>query len=308
MASITDNKESRGHTAVLVQEVVDYLITKPGGMYLDVTFGAGGHTQAILEKDKTCRVIALDWDMRTLDTYGPPLKELYGERLCLLWGNFAQLYAIVKKEHIPKMHGILADFGTSQMQLFERAGFSFSIDTPLDMRMSPAHQLVTAAQVVNSSSEEKLKQIFWQLGQERFSGLIARAIVQRRQEKKFSMTNDLAKVVASAIPIKGNKRLHPATKVFQALRIYVNHELENIRSFLAEATRLLLPGGRLVCISFHSLEDGLVKDFYKNRELEGIGHIITKKVIVPSQKEVDQNPSSRSAKMRVFEFSNFNNQ
>lgn len=300
MAPIEDTKK-QGHTPVLIAELLEYLITKPKGVYLDVTFGAGGHTRALLEQDPSCTVIALDWDKKSLETYGAPLQEQYGKRLRLIWGNFAQLYAIAKKERIGKVDGILADFGTSQMQIFERAGFSFSRDTPLDMRMSPAHQLVTAEQVVNTASQEKLKQIFLQLGEEKHAARVAQAIIQQRQQKKFSTTQELVDVVVSIIPHRGNQRIHPATKIFQALRMYVNHELDNIRAFIAEAVRLLAPGGRLACISFHSLEDRLVKDLYRDQEGEGKGHVITKKVVVASPEEIAHNPSSRSAKLRVFE-------
>jgi 16S rRNA (cytosine1402-N4)-methyltransferase len=301
MASVVDRTASVGHKSVLVTEVLEYMAPKAGGLYLDVTFGAGGHTRALLDKVQGSTVIGLDWDMQSIETYAPPLQAVYGNRLRMLWGNFAQLYAIAKKERMRNLDGILADFGTSQMQLFDKAGFSFSHDTPLDMRMSPAHQLITAAQLVNTASEEKLKQIFLQLGEERHAGLVAHAITERRQKKKFSTTTDLASVVASVIPVRGPRRIHPATKVFQALRIFVNHELDNIRAFLCEAVRLLAPGGRLVCISFHSLEDRVVKDFYREQEAAGVGHVVTKKVVIPSEEEVGNNPSSRSAKLRVFE-------
>jgi 16S rRNA (cytosine1402-N4)-methyltransferase len=301
MASVETTKNNSGHTSVLVPELLEYLNPKPGGLYLDVTFGAGGHTRAILDHEPKCSVIALDWDAASIDAYLPELQAIYGKRIQLVWGNFAHLYAIVKKIGVTKVDGIIADFGTSQMQIFDRAGFSFNRDTKLDMRMSPAHQLVTAAQVINTSEEEKLKQIFLQLGEERNAALIARAILQRRQKKKFETTLDLAELVASVMPQRGPRRIHPATKVFQALRIYVNHELENIQAFLSAAVPLLVPGGRLVCISFHSLEDRLVKQFYRDQELAGFGTLITKKVVTPSDFEIATNPSSRSAKLRVLE-------
>jgi 16S rRNA (cytosine1402-N4)-methyltransferase len=301
MASIETAHTHVGHKTVLVEEVLEYLNPKPGGVYLDVTFGAGGHTRAILEREPGSSVIALDWDVESIETYAPQFQGAYGNRVRIVWGNFAQLYAIAKKIGLKNVDGIIADFGTSQMQLFERAGFSFNRDTVLDMRMSPAHQLVTAAQLINTALEEKLKEIFLQLGEERHATLIARAIVQRRQKKKFETTMDLADVVASVIPIRGPRRIHPATKVFQALRMYVNHELENIHSFLCAARDMLVPGGRLLCISFHSLEDRLVKQFYRDQELASLGTVITKKVVIASDEEIARNPSSRSAKLRVFE-------
>lgn len=301
MASIIAQTGAVPHKTVLKQEAIDYLNLKDGGVYIDATFGAGGHTRAILDAHPNVRVIAFDWDGTSIEQYGPELTAQYGDRLTLVWSNFAQLYQQVKKLKLKRVDGILADFGTSQMQLSGKAGFSFNSDTPLDMRMSPAHQPVTAAQVVNSSTEEKLAEIFWQLGEERFSRQIARAIVEKRSERKINTTKALADVVSKVVPKFGHKRIHPATKVFQALRIYVNHELDNITALLSSAYRTVSPGGRIVCISFHSLEDRMVKESFRDHEGLQDGIVITKKVIVPSDEEVRVNPSSRSAKMRVFE-------
>lgn len=301
MASITAQIGAVPHKTVLKQEAIDYLNLKDGGVYIDATFGAGGHTRAILDAHPSVRVIAFDWDDSSIEKYGAELKELYGDRLTIVWSNFAQLYQQVKKLKIKTVDGILADFGTSQMQLSGKAGFSFNSDTPLDMRMSPAHQPVTAAQVVNSSPEEKLAEIFWQLGEERFSRQIARAIVEKRSERKITTTKALADVVSKVVPKLGHKRIHPATKVFQALRIYVNHELDNITALLSSAYRTVSPGGRIVCISFHSLEDRMVKESFRDHEGLQEGTVITKKVVIPSEEEIRVNPSSRSAKMRVFE-------
>ncbi len=220
--------------------------------------------------------------------------------LHIVWGNFAHLYRILKKEKIDTVDGILADFGTSQMQIMERPGFSFAKDTPLDMRMSPAYQKITAAEVINKASEEKLRELFWELGEERHAKRIVAAIVQARKKKKIKTTRELAKIIESVVPrIHGRKKIHPATKVFQALRIYINKELENIVSFLSIAINLINPGGRLVCISFHSLEDRIVKQFFKEKEQEGCISILTKKVVEPTDEEIAQNPSSRSSKLRA---------
>jgi 16S rRNA (cytosine1402-N4)-methyltransferase len=294
-------KKNTVHKPVLVTEVLTYLNPQPHKTYLDVTFGSGGHTRAILQADPTCKVIALDWDIKAIEKFGDPLLEEFGDRLKLIWGNFSHLYKIVRKEKIEKVDGVLADFGTSQVQLAEHAGFSFHHDTPLDMRMSPSHQKITAAEVLNRSSEEKLAELFFQLGEERESRTIARAIVQDRQSNPFETTKQLANLIERIIPSHRRKTgIHPATKVFQALRIFVNHELENIQSFLPMAIRLLNDSGRLVCISFHSLEDRIVKQFFQEQVQQGIGTLITKGAVSASEEEMAQNSSARSAKLRAM--------
>jgi 16S rRNA (cytosine1402-N4)-methyltransferase len=293
-------KNITAHKPVLIKEVLEYLDVKPGNTYIDVTFGSGGHTRAILESNKTCKVIALDWDAQSLEQFGQPLQEEFGNRLQLVWGNFALLYRIVKKEKIPPVSGILADFGTSQMQLAYKPGFSFQSDTPLDMRMSPAHQQVTAADVLNRSSEEKLAQIFFQLGQDSHGRKIARAITEARKSRSFYTTGQLAQLIEKLVPRAG-RSIHPATKTFQALRMYVNHEMDNINAFLPASLTALESEGKLVCISFHSLEDGLVKEFFKTQQQLQKITILTKKAVVATDEELQENPSSRSAKLRACE-------
>ncbi len=287
------------HKSVLVSEVLEYLDPKPGGVYLDVTFGVGGHTRAILEKEPTCTVIAVDWDSAALETYGEPMIQEFGSRLILLWGNFAHMYKLLKKAGVEKVDGILADFGTSQVQINSRPGFSVYRDTPLDMRMSPAHQKTTAYDIVQHASEQELCEIFWQYGSEGRARAIAHAIVLERQTHQITTTAQLAKVVERAAPEKMNRRVHAATKVFQALRIYVNKELDNITAFLAIALSLLNKHGRLVCISFHSLEDRLVKEFFKSQErMQRVG-VLTPKGVVATDEEMQANASSRSARLRA---------
>ncbi len=290
------------HKPVLVNEVLHYLDPQPGKTYLDVTFGSGGHSHAILDHEPKCNVIAMDWDALSLETYAPLLQEKFGDRLQIIWGNFAQSYRLLKKVGIEKVDGILADFGTSYMHIKERAGFSVYLDTPLDMRMSPAHQQVTAAHVIKTASQEKLQEIFWQLGEEKQAKKIARIIVQKRREKPIKTTRDLASIIERAIPRKKQQKTHPATKIFQALRIYINQELDNISGFLSASLMMLNTTGRLVCISFHSLEDRLVKQFFKEHEKEGHLKVLTKRVVVPTQKEIEKNPSARSAKLRAAMF------
>jgi len=287
------------HKAVLVREVLTYLDPRPGCVYLDATFGSGGHTRAILEQEPACSVIALDWDAQALEQFGQPLQEEFGDRLSLLWGNFSLLYKIFKKEGIATVDGILADFGTSQVQIKERAGFSFSVDSDLDMRMSPAHQPVTAAQLIATSTEEKLREIFWQLGEERYARQIARAIVTERKHKPIKTTLQLSDLIVRVVPHDMGAKIHPATRVFQALRIYVNKELANIESLLAFSVNALNPGGRLVCISFHSLEDRLVKQFFLTGTQLGTLKVLTKGAVCASSEEKRINPSSRSACLRA---------
>lgn len=288
------------HPSVLVAEVLEYLNPQPGKLYVDATFGSGGHTRAILDAQPMCKVIAFDWDKKTLDTYASALEDEYKGRLKVVWGNFAQIIQLLKKEKVTNVDGILADFGTSHMHLFEREGFSFSRDTDLDMRMSPAHQSMTAARVLNEATESALATIFFDYGEERHSRRIARAVVQERAKQKFKTTLQLAKLIEKCVP-RGKSKIHPATRVFQALRIYINRELDNIHSFLIGAFRVLNHDARLVCISFHSLEDRMVKQFYKEKEQEEIAQLLHKKVIVASDEEIELNPSSRSARLRALQ-------
>jgi 16S rRNA (cytosine1402-N4)-methyltransferase len=283
------------HKSVLLKEAIEYLDIKPNGTYLDVTFGCGGHSRAILEKDPTVNVIGLDWDADTLEEYGEILKEEYPKRFKYVWGNFALLYKICKKEKMGPFDGILADFGTSMLQIKQKSGFSIYRDAPLDMRMSASHHKITAAEVINKSTPEALRQIFWQLGEENNAKKIVEKIIQERKKKFIRTTGQLAEIITRVVPeVRG--KIHPATKVFQALRIYVNKELDNINSFLSAAVTNLKIGGNVVCISFHSLEDRLVKRFFReNEKLE----VLNNKVVIPTLEEIEGNPSSRSARLRA---------
>lgn len=294
-----NNPHLIGHKPVLIHEVIHALNPKPHKTYIDATFGCGGHTRAILEKEPLCNVIALDYDKETLDLYGPHLKEKFGDRLTLLWGNFAHLYKLIKKEKTKTVDGILADFGTSQHQIYSKEGFSFYHDTPLDMRASKAHYYHTAEHVVNRFTERQLADIFFMYGEEKHAKKIARAIVHERDKKPIQTTHDLAALIERVIPRKPDRTttIHPATKVFQALRIFINKELENITHFLPAATNLLGEGGILACISFHSLEDRLVKNFFL--ENATLFESYSKKPITASEEELSSNPSARSAKLRV---------
>ncbi len=287
------------HKPVLAQEVVEYMAPKPHGMYVDATFGGGGHTRALLLAQSKCQIIAFDWDKNALALNGPELVEEFGERLTLQWGNFAQVTQLLKKLKITQVDGILADFGTSQFQISQTAGFSFTTDTPLDMRMSPAHYKTTAYDVINRANETELATIFYQFGEEHSSRKIAQHIVRHRKEIGFiHTTKELADVILEVIP-RYSRPIHPATKVFQALRIFVNDELNNIKSLLTQSLSLLSPGGRIVCISFHSLEDRIVKQFFK-AHTDSLT-TLTKKVVTATPEELKINPSARSAKLRAAE-------
>ena len=281
------------------EEVIELLNVKPHGVYVDATFGSGGHTRAILEKEPTCKVIALDWDQTSLDTYAPLLEREFGDRFIPIFGSFAHIWRILKKESIQYVDGILADFGTSQMQIVERPGFSIYRDTPLDMRMSVAHFKTTAADIINKAPEQELADIFFTYGEERYSRKIAQAIVHDRKTQSFQTTKQLASLIARIVPRNKRSNVHPATRVFQALRIRVNRELDNILDFLKQSVTVLADSGRIVCISFHSLEDRIVKQFFKDKEHEKELEIVTKKLLSPSERELAENPSSRSAKVRA---------
>lgn len=286
------------HKTVLIREVIEYLSPKPGGVYIDATFGGGGHTRALLLQEPTCRVIACDWDKNALELNRDKMQEEFPGRVEFIWGNFAQLPHHMKNFAIKRVDGVLVDFGTSQFQIATAPGFSFAVDLPLDMRMSPSHYTVTAASIVNQASEQELAEIFWRYGEERQSRRIARAIVEFRVKKRIKMTSDLVEIVTSVIPVKRGM-IHPATRVFQALRIVVNHELENIETFLKHLPLVLVPGGIVVCISFHSLEDRIVKHHFREHKDEF--KELTRRVVVASPQELAANPSSRSAKLRAAE-------
>lgn len=286
------------HISVMPDEVLEYLAPQKGGIYVDATFGGGGHTRRILEAEPTCTVIGIDWDMNALDKNAPPLEEEFGERFIPMHGSFTHLFRILKKLDIESVDGIIADFGTSQFQIKNLPGFSFTTPTPLDMRMSPGHFKITAYDIINKATEKELADIFYEYGEERASRKIARLIVERRKTKPIKTTTDLADLVKKVVK-PYSRAIHPATKVFQALRIFVNDELNNIKALLSASLSVLNPGGRIVCISFHSLEDRIVKQFFKAHSEELT--ILTKKAVVPSKEEVTENPSARSAKLRAAE-------
>ncbi len=284
------------HISVMPQEAINYLAIKPHGIYVDCTFGGGGHSRAILQADPTVSVIAFDVDPEAFEHNREALEKEFPGRIRFIWANFVTLRLALKKIGVHQVDGILADFGTSMHQIHHKAGFSFAKDKKLDMRMSAAHGTLTAADIINNASELELSTIFWRYGEERFGKQIARAIIQARSASKIITTIQLADIIRKAVPAT-KSNVHPATRVFQALRIVVNHELDHIEGLLKQAPSVLKPGGRIVCISFHSLEDRLVKQSFK--EQSGFLEIVTPKVIIPTASEIAQNPSSRSAKLRA---------
>lgn len=286
------------HKSVMVNEVLQYLDPQPGKTYIDATFGGGGHTYQILKAEPECKVIAFDWDLKAIELNGPKLVDEFGDRLELINGNFAHITPLLKKRGIKTVDGILADFGTAQMQIQTKPGLSFGVKSSLDMRMSSGFYKVTAKDIVNNASENELAHIFFTFGEEPKSRAVARAIIDYRKNKRINTTEELVDIIKAVIP-KGPKRINPATKIFQALRIVVNDELNNIKSLLAQSVNLLKPQARLVCISFHSLEDRIVKQFIK--ENGSIFTNLTPKVIMAKSEETAQNPSARSAKLRAAE-------
>ncbi len=285
------------HKSVLVEEVLTFLAPRKNGIYVDVTFGGGGHTRAILQAEPTCQIVAFDWDKEAIEMHAEQLEAEFPGRVRFIWANFAQLWQQLKKLKITHVDGILADFGTSQYQISHTKGLSFASDTPLDMRLSSSHHHVTAAMLVNDLSEKDMQQLFWQYGEEKNARAIVRAIIAARSKKKIKTTGELVAIILSCT--KKREAIHPATRVFQALRIAVNKELDNIQSFLSQAVPALKPDGRLVCISFHSLEDRLVKQFFLDHKHEV--KILTPKVVIAQAQETSVNPSARSARLRAVE-------
>lgn len=278
------------HIPVLAKELIEALTIQPGGHYLDCTLGAGGHTSLILSTFPDVRVTAIDRDEQAIGTAQTHLSQ-FGENVNIWRGNFCEYPG--KPE---EFDGIIADLGVSSGQLdTPERGFSFRHTAALDMRMDNRQKL-TAAEVINKWEERKLADIFFTYGEERLSRRIARTIVSSRP---FNTTTELAGAIASCVPAKyRNGRIHPATRVFQALRIAVNAELTSLEKFIDVAPTWVKPGGRIAIISFHSLEDRIVK--HRLREKEQL-RILTKKPVLPQEEEQKNNPRSRSAKLRIAE-------
>ncbi|WP_417917138.1 16S rRNA (cytosine(1402)-N(4))-methyltransferase RsmH [Candidatus Electronema sp. JC] len=287
------------HVPVLPREVLDWLRPCSGGSYADGTLGLGGHAELILRQSgPDGRLFGFEWDSQAAARAQERLAE-FGGRFQLIPSSYAEMAARIRAQETGPLDGILLDLGVSSLQFDSpERGFSFQSDAPLDMRMSRSLP-VTAAELLNNLNQDELADIFFHYGEERQARRIARFIAEARLVQPVTTTRQLAEIVRQAVPVKYQpKKIHPATLVFQALRIAVNRELDNLAQALADAPQLLASGGRLCVITFHSLEDRMVKQsFAANPALR----VLTKKPVPPGAEEIAANPRSRSAKLRVAE-------
>jgi 16S rRNA (cytosine1402-N4)-methyltransferase len=288
------------HEPVLVSETLGLLEPQRGGLFVDCTVGLGGHSRALLESG-AARVLGLDRDPEALAIAAAALAP-FGDRVELVHADYRDLPRVLDRRGIEQINGALADLGVSSMQLgTEGRGFSFQRDEPLDMRMDRTAG-GSAADLLARVDEEDLANLIFQYGEERYSRRIARAIVQARDETPLETTGQLARIVRAAIPVRGYQRIDPATRTFQALRIWVNRELDGLDAFLENTVRRLLIGARFAVIAFHSLEDRIVKHTFRAlAHGEAAIRILTKRPIEAGDDEVARNPRARSAKLRAIE-------
>lgn len=284
------------HTPVLLNEVINFLDPQPGEFLIDGTFGSGGHSSALLEKiAPNGKLLAIDWDEDASKK-----AVIHNSNFMIQIGNYADLPEILKNKNLSKADGLLLDLGFSSEQLGSGKGFSFQKDEPLLMTYNSATK--PAKDVLEDLSEEELAKVIKEFGEERFSGRIARVIKDQEKIKPIETTGELARIISRAVPMGYERgRIHPATRTFQALRIYVNNELGNLEKVLKNLEEILNPGGRAVIISFHSLEDRIVKNYFRDFKKVGKLKILTKKPIIANQEEIVVNPRSRSAKLRAAE-------
>lgn len=283
------------HKSVLKQEVLKYLDPKDKENFIDATAGEGGHSKAILEKTKG-KVLAIEWDKKVYQR----LKREEIERLLIVNNSYSNLKDIVHQNNFKPVSGILFDLGFLSWHIDEsKKGFSFLKEEELDMRYNTDQEL-TAEKIINNWDQKEISKILEEYGEEKFAKRISKEIVKRRRERRIKTTNQLAETIKDSVPgWYRNKKIHPATRTFQALRIAVNNELENIKETLPQALEIVEQGGRIVVISFHSLEDRIIKNYFKKQSKKGLLKILTKKPIEASKEEIINNPRSRSAKLRA---------
>jgi 16S rRNA (cytosine1402-N4)-methyltransferase len=289
------------HEPVMVAEVLEHLAPARGGVFVDCTVGLGGHARALLEAGAS-RLIGLDRDPAALE-HARAALEGYADRVELVHSDYRSVTQVLDTRGIAAIDGVLADLGVSSMQLDAPGrGFSFRRDEPLDMRMDTSSG-ETAGEWIAGVDERTLADVIYQFGEERHSRRVARSIVEARTRAPIETTGQLADIVRRAIPRKGYSRIDPATRTFQGIRIWTNRELEGLDAFLGDAARRLAAGGRMAVITFHSLEDRIVKHTLRAMQAEGeVGITIrTKRPVVPSEAEIDRNPRARSAKLRAIE-------
>jgi 16S rRNA (cytosine1402-N4)-methyltransferase len=287
------------HTPVMVAEVLEHLAPERGGVFIDCTVGLGGHARALLEAGAS-RVIGLDRDPSALERSRDALAA-FSDQVELVHGDYRDLPDLLDARSISGVDGVLADLGVSSLQLDAPGrGFSFRRDDELDMRMDTS-QGRTAADMLATADEQTLADVIYTLGEERHARRVARAILAARSQAPITTTGRFADVVRRAVPRKGYSRIDPATRTFQAIRIWVNRELEGLDDFLVRAVGRLNPGGRMAVITFHSLEDRVVKHTFRALQSEGRVTIRTKRPVIPAAGEVESNARARSAKLRAVE-------
>lgn len=288
------------HIPVLLKEVIEFVKPQPNENFIDATVGEGGYTICLLQHTApNGKVLGIDLDSESLKIAEQRLK-VFGNRVILKQGNFRDVDEIVKETNFSSVDGIVFDLGLGTFQIEESGrGFSFLRDEPLKMTFNPENAL-TAEKVINEESLESLRKIFREYGEEKNSFSIAKAIVEERKKKRITKTKELVDIILKALHKENFKgRRHPATKVFQAIRIFVNDELNNLSIALEKSLKILNPTGRIAVVSYHSLEDRIVKNFFKENSKKGLLKIITKKPITPTKVEILNNYRSRSAKLRV---------
>lgn len=294
----------KAHVTVLAEEAVEALAIRPSSVIVDATLGSSGHSLRIAEKlGPEGTLVCIDADAEAIEKGKKTLTHA-SPRIHLCEGNFRNIDSILEQLQIADADGILADLGWRMEQFSGNGrGFSFLVDEPLIMTFGdPKEYAFTAADIVNDWEEESIKNVLKGYGEERFSGRIARAIVEAREEKRIETTFELVSIIKDVVPaFYRNGRLHPATRTFQALRIAVNDEFQALEDFIKRSIALLRPEGRLAIITFHSLEDRIVKHLFRSYAQDHAGNVITKKPIIPTPEELSINPRARSAKLRIFE-------